>query len=266
MSTPPTVGRGRRLSFAAFGLLLALGVGLLWWALAHQVGEPPSPAGARHTAAASAPSGDTGTENTPGSPEPTGESGDPGVSEPPAGAEAPASTPGSTPEEQPDDNTVTPLAAADPVRVSIPAIGVDSAVHSLGLDAAGALQVPRGDRYDEAAWYDGSPTPGEAGPAVIEGHVTSQGSIPSVFFELGALEPGDQVEVERVDGSTATFEVYGAKSFPKDSFPKATVYGNTRGAELRLITCGGDYDTRRGAHVDNIVVFARLVDPTGAAR
>lgn len=158
------------------------------------------------------------------------------------------------------------LPASEPVRVRVPAIGVDSPLHPLGLDDAGRLEVPSGDRYDEAAWYAGSPTPGELGPSVIEGHVTSQGSVPSVFFELGAVRPGDTVEVDREDGTTATFEVYGTDSFPKDEFPKTTVYGNTTGPELRLITCGGSYDAERRAHVDNIVVFARLVDsgePTG---
>lgn len=242
------MGRGRWLSLAACGLLLALGAGLLWWALAHQVGEPPSPAGTRHTASP-APSADGradagevtsgGTRDTVDTPGTTGQTGE---------AVAPGDGPTGT------------LPASEPVAVRIPAIGVDSALHPLGLDADGALQVPSGERYDEAAWYDGSPTPGETGPSVIEGHVTSHGSVPSVFFELGAVEPGDLVEVDREDGSTATFEVYGARAFPKDSFPKATVYGNTGGPELRLITCGGAYDPELGAHVDNIVVFARLVD------
>lgn len=140
----------------------------------------------------------------------------------------------------------------------VPAIDVDSRLHPLGLDDQGRLETPSGDRYDQAAWYSGSPTPGEPGPSVIEGHVTSQGSLPSVFFELGALEVGDEVEVDREDGTTATFEVYDAQRFPKDSFPKTTVYGNTTDPELRLITCGGAYDPEHGAHVDNIVVFARL--------
>ncbi|WP_228386672.1 class F sortase [Ornithinicoccus halotolerans] len=146
-----------------------------------------------------------------------------------------------------------------PASIEIPAIDVSSPLHSLGLNDDGTLQVPSGERYDEAAWYDGSPTPGEIGPAVIEGHVTSQGATPSVFFELGALEPGDRVRVTREDGSVAVFEVYAADSFPKDAFPTMAVYGNTDRPELRLITCGGEYDTDARAHVDNVVVFARLV-------
>ena len=107
------------------------------------------------------------------------------------------------------------------------------------------------------AWYDGSPTPGETGPSVIEGHVT-WGGRPSVFFDLGALAPGDRVSVLRADGSIAEFEVYDAARYPKDSFPTLEVYGRTEGPELRLITCGGDLDAD-GHHLDNTVVFARLV-------
>lgn len=245
------------MSFVAFGLLLALGVGVLWWALAHQVGEPPTPAGERHTAAPATSTEEpeqealTTTSRAPrdAMPDTTlpGAAGRTGEPVAPGGSEQAAAE-------------VAVQAASEPVQVRIPSIDVDSALHPLGLDDQGRLEVPSGDRYDEAAWYDGSPTPGEQGPAIIEGHVTSQGSTPSVFFELGALEPGDRVEVDRKDGSTATFEVYGSDSFPKDEFPKTTVYGNTSGPELRLITCGGSYDPEQRAHVDNVVIFARLVD------
>ena len=245
------------MTFAAFGLLLALGAGLLWWATSNQVGEPPSPANAQHTGASPNP-GTAGPTSAPeraptsGAADVAGETAAPGDTEAATGQAAPADT------AAPAMATVEALPASEPVRVSIPAIDVESQVHALGLNDDGTLQVPSGELYEQAAWYDGSPTPGEDGPAVIEGHVTSQGSVPSVFFELGALDVGDLVEVEREDGTSVTFEVYGAESFPKDSFPKATVYGNTAGPELRLITCGGTYDPEARAHVDNIVVFARM--------
>ena len=43
----------------------------------------------------------------------------------------------------------------------------------------------------------------------------------------------------------------------KDAFPTTAVYGDTRDAQLRLITCGGPYDRTVGSYVDNTVVFAR---------
>ena len=38
--------------------------------------------------------------------------------------------------------------------------------------------------------------------------------------------------------------------------------GDTTASELRLITCGGRYDRAKGGYLDNIVVFAMLVDVT----
>jgi hypothetical protein len=57
------------------------------------------------------------------------------------------------------------LNAAPPVRVRIPAIGVDSALIGLGLQADGTLQVPADGSV--AGWFTGAPTPGERGPAVL---------------------------------------------------------------------------------------------------
>ncbi len=258
MSTSQPGGRGRTLVAAVFGLLLAAGVAIVVWVATHQVADPPTPGedAARQTGQAPdemRPSGGTAYDARPHDDSATGTNSGSGTGSSPGGVGDGPATTGEAPA------TPTVLPASDPVAVRIPSIDVTSLLHPLGLADDGTLQVPSGDRYDEAAWYDGSPTPGEAGPTVIEGHVTSQGSVPSVFYDLGALTPGDLVEVDREDGRTVTFEVYGTESFPKDAFPKVTVYGNTEGPELRLITCGGIYDPDRGAHVDNIVVFARWV-------
>jgi sortase (surface protein transpeptidase) len=86
---------------------------------------------------------------------------------------------------------------------------------------------------------------------------------PAVFFRLGDLVPGDTIDVTRADRKVATFIVYRIAEYAKDAFPTMTVYGDTRDAELRLITCGGDYDPAGGSYLDNIVIYARL---TGAQR
>lgn len=249
----------RPLPLTALGLVL-LGVVLIGWALTRQVGEPPAVT-ARSAPATSTTSPGPGPGPHPQTPGATGGAGQPVVpGTGPADTQAAQARPSDT---RPTGTKAAraretdTLAASEPVHLRIPSIEVDTPLHPLGLDDDGRLTVPGGDRYDEAAWYDGSPTPGEAGPSVIEGHVTSSGSTPSVFFALGALETGDLVEVDREDGTTVTFEVYDVQAFPKDSFPKATVYGNTQGAELRLITCGGVFDPGTGTHLDNVVVFAR---------
>ena len=151
-----------------------------------------------------------------------------------------------------------PAPVSLPSSVSIPAIGVRSELISLGLNPDGTLAVPQpGPDYDKAAWFDGSPRPGEVGPAVIEGHVDSAVNGPSVFYRLGELAVGDPVDVTRDDGTVGTFVVYDVRVVPKDDFPTFDVYGNTDGPELRLITCGGPFDSAARSYEDNVVVFAR---------
>jgi LPXTG-site transpeptidase (sortase) family protein len=137
---------------------------------------------------------------------------------------------------------------------------VRSELLHLGANPDGSLQVPQpGPDYDKAAWFTGSPRPGNIGPSVIEGHVDSARNGPSVFYSLGALAVGDRIVVVRADRKTLTFEVYGARVVSKKDFPTLEVYGNTAGPELRLITCGGPFDSSVGHYEDNVVVFARLV-------
>ncbi len=128
----------------------------------------------------------------------------------------------------------------------------------LGLRRDGTLEVP--PQGFPAGWYTGAPTPGELGPAIIAGHV-DWGGHPGVFHELRDLAPGDEVAVDRRDGSTAVFRVTRVEQFPKDAFPTAAVYGDIDHAGLRLITCGGSFDRRARSYDDNIVAFAELVEP-----
>lgn len=147
-----------------------------------------------------------------------------------------------------------------PARIVVGKIGVDSAVTSVGLNPDRTMEVPaKGPLYDLAAWYRYSVTPGQQGPSVIIGHIDSVENGPSVFFRLGALAPGDQVEVTRADGRVVTFAVYATRSFPKDAFPTDEVYAGTVGPELRLITCSGSFDEAARSYRDNTVVFAREI-------
>lgn len=151
------------------------------------------------------------------------------------------------------------LPASTPVAIAIPAIGVQSPLQALGLNPDGTLQVPGpGPFYNEAAWYKYSPTPGQLGPSIIEGHIDSAADGPSVFFRLGALHPGNQIDVTLVDRTVAVFTVTGVRQYRKAVFPTATVYGHTDFAALRLLTCGGSFDSSEHSYLANTVVFASL--------
>ncbi|KFZ83347.1 peptidase C60 [Amycolatopsis sp. MJM2582] len=149
-----------------------------------------------------------------------------------------------------------PLAPAKPARLEIPAIGVRTGeIVDLGLAGDGTLQVPH-DAIT-TGWFTGGPAPGEIGPAVLAGHVDYK-KAPGVFVRLKELKAGDEALVHREDGSTAVFTVYAVERHPKASFPTEKVYGDTIGPELRLITCGGDFDSSTGNYLDNVVAFAKL--------
>lgn len=151
------------------------------------------------------------------------------------------------------------LSRSRPTSLAIPAINVHSSLLRKGQTADGSIEVPQpGPDYDKAAWYKNSPTPGELGPSVLLGHIDSAKNGPSVFFRLGALEDGDTVSVTRKDGTVAVFTVDRVKKYAKSQFPTLDVYGNTDNAQLRLITCGGDFDDKKESYTDNTVVYAHL--------
>jgi hypothetical protein len=146
----------------------------------------------------------------------------------------------------------------DPHRIVIPAIAVDADVIDLGLQPDGSMEVPTD--FSQTGWFTPGPRPGRVGPSVIAGHVDSR-SGPAVFFRLAELSPGDLIEVHSEQGEVVTFAVRELEQHPKDAFPTDAVYGPTSGPELRLITCGGDFDSDLRSYRDNVIVFAERLDP-----
>jgi Sortase domain len=224
-------------------LLAVAGLAVLWAGLRGPDGPPVPPgaaAGAR--SAPSSPPSVTGRGATPG-PAPTGRTGSGRTA---AGHDAGVA----------DLLTGPVLPASRPVRVEIPRLRVSSSLEDLGIDRAGAMEVPRDPA--RAGWFDRGPAPGSLGPAVIAGHVTWNRA-PAVFFRLGALRRGDAVRVRRADGTTAVFSVTRLARYGKSTFPTRVVYGPIDHAGLRLITCGGRYDASRHRYLSNVVAFADLV-------
>lgn len=176
---------------------------------------------------------------------------------------APATTPADAPTDAPaeaaeDPAPATPaLGRANPTRLRIPQIGVDAPFTELTLDPEGQLTAPPPDDDNLVGWYRDGVSPGEPGSSVVAGHVdTTTG--PAVFLMLSQMQPDQQIEVERADGTVAVFSVDSVEAFPKNAFPDDKVYGQTPDAQLRLITCGGAYDKGQKDYQDNVVVFAHL--------
>lgn len=148
------------------------------------------------------------------------------------------------------------LPASPPVRVAIPAIGVDSELMALGLLPDGTLEVPPG--AFPAGWFTGAPTPGEIGPAIIVGHIDWVTG-PGVFADLGSLTVDAEIHVARADDTVVVFRVTEVARYAKDAFPTERVYGDLDHPGLRVISCGGAFNRRTGHYEDNIVVYADVV-------
>ena len=148
------------------------------------------------------------------------------------------------------------MQAPNPAVIRIPRLGVEASIIPLGLQEDGSIEIP--ENPDEAGWWLGGPEPGETGPAVILGHVDSQEEGPAVFFDLRYMKAGDEIHVDRVDGSTITYVVDFLESHDKDEFPTDAVYGPTEQPTLRLVTCGGDFDFGVRTYEENVIVFASL--------
>ena len=148
------------------------------------------------------------------------------------------------------------LPAADPVNLRIPALDLIAPFEEpLRVDANREIEVP--EAYDTVAYYEYGPTPGELGPAVVLGHVDSVDG-PAVFYSLGQLSPGDEIIIERSDGSVATFVVTALERHLQAGFPTEQVYGDIDHAGLRLITCSGTFDQGEQRYSHNLIVFAEL--------
>jgi sortase (surface protein transpeptidase) len=142
--------------------------------------------------------------------------------------------------------------------IEVPALGVKAPVMRLGLSSDGTVQVPPLSNHNLAGWYDRSVTPGQRGSSVILGHVDSFTGA-SVFFSIKTLRPGNMIDVVRANGSTAVFTVDGVQKVVKSAFPRSEVYGNASFPSLRLVTCGGPFDTTTRQYLDNVVVYAHLI-------
>lgn len=148
--------------------------------------------------------------------------------------------------------------------VTIPYLGIEAPVTGLRLDDRRRLPAPPDDKPKLVGWYTEGPAPGGPGTAVVVGHRDTRTG-PAVFAALDVIKPGRLVEVLRADGRTAVYTVDAVRSYEKDRFPSKKVYGHRGRPELRLITCGGTYDRRKG-YGSNVVVFAHLTATREPAR
>ncbi|GGY88224.1 class F sortase [Streptomyces nitrosporeus] len=190
-----------------------------------------------------------------------------GVPPPSPAVSAPArpAPSGPAPSSSPSSGTVANpgLPRSEPSRISIPEISVDAPFTPLSIGPSGQLNAPPANDPNLVGWFKDAATPGERGTSVVAGHVDTKTG-PAVFLLLRTLEAGNTVDITREDGVVATFKVDSVETFSKADFPDDRVYADNGTAQLRLITCGGEYDRKAKDYKDNVVVFAHLVNGKSA--
>lgn len=143
--------------------------------------------------------------------------------------------------------------AVPPVRLAIPALGVDAPIVPVGVEPHGGMEVPQDVRT--AGWYRFGPLPGARGSAMVIGHVDSRVQGPGIFFGLSRLELGEKIGVQLADGPTQYFVAVARRLIEKDELP-LDLFARDGPPRLTLVTCGGGFDETSRSYSHNVVVYA----------
>lgn len=171
---------------------------------------------------------------------------------------APAPEPAPTGERLSSIPTVTypdepAVEVAAPVSLEIPSIGVKTPSVRVGLEDDGSMEIP--EDVSTVGWYELGVAPGEAGSAVLAGHVDSRSQGRGAFFDLRELQVGDTATVRHEDGSASEWEVTGRTTYPKFEAPLPELFRRGGEPQLALITCGGEFDAGARSYAENVVVL-----------
>lgn len=149
--------------------------------------------------------------------------------------------------------TTTPIV---PVRLTVSSIGVNAKVEQVGKKDDGTMGTPQ--TFGDVAWYALGQKPGEAGNAVIDGHVNNALTTAGVFDHLSQVQVGDIITVTDASGKSLNFVVQKTETIAADSDPSASIFSTTGPSGLVLITCQGDWVPSAKSFNDRLVVFATL--------
>jgi sortase (surface protein transpeptidase) len=89
---------------------------------------------------------------------------------------------------------------------------------------------------------------------VIDGHLDWTTG-PAIFWNLGRLRVGDEIQVVAQDSALLRFAVTRALRVPYTS-PPAGLFASSGPAHLSLITCAGSWDAGRRTNNERLVVGA----------
>lgn len=142
----------------------------------------------------------------------------------------------------------------EPVRISIPRIGVISRIFSVSADQAGE-PTPTENIYD-LGWLKTSSKVGE-GVMVLNGYLngpTKTGSLE----QIRVLAPGDVLQIERGDGQQVKYVITKSQSYEADAIdvPTLVAAADTTRPSLVLLTNQGRFSIRENRFESRSVIWA----------
>ena len=149
--------------------------------------------------------------------------------------------------------TVVPQRPA-PVRLAVPALGVDAPVEPVGVRDDGQMALP-GD-VDRLGWYRFGPVPGADGSAVLAGHVDDVTQGLGALAPLRDAQPGADVQVTDAAGRASRWRIVSRESIEKQALLLDRLFARSGPPRLVLVTCGGPFLPDVGGYRDNVVVVA----------
>ena len=147
------------------------------------------------------------------------------------------------------------LRPAEPAWLSIPRLGVESPVAKSGLLPDGEMEAPA--TAELVSWYKYSYLPGSIGNAVFAGH-NFYSNKPGAFNQLYILQAGDEVVIATAEHNRLTFTVTQVHQYDAEAAPVVDIFGPAKKAQIRLITCAGEWDNMKKMFGDRIIVTAEF--------
>ena len=146
-----------------------------------------------------------------------------------------------------------------PILVTIPSVGINAFIETVGIKPDGDLATPTQNPWEDVGWYDMGPYPGQRGSTVIDGHLDRPGGYPAVFWRLGDMKVGNDVQVTNNGGKILHFRVTRIEYYTPEQAPLQDIFGNVSGTYLNLITCAGDWIPSQSQTNLRLVVYTKLV-------
>jgi len=149
----------------------------------------------------------------------------------------------------------------DPSRLIIPALGINAHVQYVGVNTKGNIGTP--NNFTDVAWYSLGVVPGQAGTAIIDGHVDNGLGLDGVFKHLSSIQVGDEVDVVDKSGARTSFIVVNVQAYDYQNVPASALFGTgSASSSLKLITCDGAWVQGGDTYNERLIVTADMTGNT----